>query len=233
MARKPTGPKTAPPAAPGSALKLAIIEDQLMFRALLRKLLTEQCGATVALECGSLAEVRAKMDVLKSVDLVLLDIRLPDGDGIAFAEELSKRKTGAGVLLMSSSSEDFVLHRVNRSFVQGFVHKEDPPEVLVTAVQVAASGASYFSPRYRAKLLALAGREDTFEKLLSPREQDVLRLLAMGHTDSQAASALGTSTSTVESHRRNIMMKLRLHNSQEMQTFALKAGFITVNELQD
>src|ERR1019366_3160821 len=71
-------------------MKFALVEDQVMFRSMLRRLLVEDCRGRVVLEAGTLAEVRANMDVLRTVDLVLLDIRMPDGDGVDFVQELSK-----------------------------------------------------------------------------------------------------------------------------------------------
>ncbi|MDD3180559.1 MAG: response regulator transcription factor [Opitutaceae bacterium] len=212
-------------------MKFAIVEDQIMFRALLRRLLVEDCKGEVVLEAGSLAEVRKLLDGLTMVDLLLLDIRLPDGDGIEFVEELNKSNVAIPVLLLSSSCDDYIVHRVNRSFAQGFVHKDDEPQMLLTAIQVVAAGGSFYSPRYEIKRREMAKAPDSFAKLLSPREQELLRHLGTGYADAELASALGLSVDTVKTHRRNVMTKLNLHTAQELQAYALKTGFTTVDHL--
>jgi DNA-binding NarL/FixJ family response regulator len=212
-------------------MKFALVEDQVMFRNLLRRMLVESRGGDIVIECGTLAELRAQSALLRTVDLLLLDIRLPDGDGVAFVEELTTGKIGVPVLLLSASTEDFVIHRVSRSFVQGFVHKDDPTDHLLTAIDVVVGGGSYFSPRFRAKLAEMARLPANFLKVLSPREQQLLKLLGAGYSDSEVASSVGLSMKTVETHRYNIMSKLDLHSAQQLQAYALKAGFTSVGEL--
>lgn len=213
-------------------MKFALIEDQVMFRTLLRRLLVEECKGEVIVEGGSLADLRASVERLRAVDLMLLDIRLPDGDGLDFIDELNRNQTPVPVLLFSSSVEDYIVHRVSRSFVQGFVHKDEQPAVLLTAIQMVAAGGAFFSPRFVERQRALAANGASFEKLLSPREQDILRYLGAGFSDAEAAAMLGLGTSTVQTHRRNLMAKLDLHTAQEVQAYALKAGFTTIDRLQ-
>jgi len=212
-------------------MKFVLVEDQVMFRGLMRRLLAEDCKGKVVLEVGSLAELRANFSKLNSADLILMDIRLPDGDGIDFIDELVKQHVSTPVLLFSSSCEDYIVHRVSRSFVQGFVHKDEEPKVLLTAIQMVAAGGAFFSPRFVERQRQLARDKASFEKLLSPREQDLLRLIGAGYTDAEAASALGLGAATVQTHRRNVMSKLDLHTAQDLQTFALKAGFTTIDRL--
>jgi two-component system nitrate/nitrite response regulator NarL len=205
-------------------MKFALVEDQVMFRSLLRRLLVEDCKGRVVFEAGSLAELRAQRERLKEVDLLLLDIRLPDGDGVDFLDEMNAQHIGVPVLLCSASVEDYIVHRVSRSFVQGFVHKNEEPAVLLTAIQTVVAGGAFFSPRFIECKRALAENPDTFEKKLSPREQELLRLFGSDYNDAEAAAALGISVSTAVTHRRNIMAKLGLHTAKELQVYAQKAG---------
>ncbi len=213
-------------------MKFALVEDQVMFRSLLRRLLIEECNGKVLLESGSLADLRANVETLRKVDLLLLDIRLPDGDGIDFIEEMTKAQISVPVLLFSSSCEDYIVHRVSRSFVQGFVHKDEEPRILLTAIQMVAAGGAFFSPRFVERQRAMASASDSFEKKLSPREQEFLRFIGAGYSDAEAAAALGMTASTAQTHRRNVMGKLDLHSAKELQAYALKAGFTTVERLQ-
>lgn len=212
-------------------MKFALVEDQVMFRSLLRRLLVEECKGKVLLEAGSLAELRAHVATLPSVDLLLLDIRLPDGDGIDFVEEMTKAQIAVPVLLFSSSCEDYIVHRVSRSFVQGFVHKDEDPSVLLTAIQMVVAGGAFFSPRFVERQRALAKTPDAFDKKLSPREQELLRYIGAGYSDAEAAAALGMTASTAQTHRRNVMAKLDLHSAKELQAYALRTGFTTIDRL--
>jgi len=216
---------------PNMSMKFVLVEDQIMFRTLIRRLLIEDCKGKVVLEAGTLAELRANLPVLRGADLLLLDIRLPDGDGVDFVDELVKAHMPTPVLLFSSSCEDYMVHRVSRSFVQGFVHKDEDPKVLLTAIQMIAAGGAFFSPRFVDRQRQLAGDLRSFDKLLSSREQDLLRLIGAGFTDAEVASTLGVGQGTVQSHRRNVMAKLNLHSAQDLQAFALKTGFTTIDRL--
>jgi DNA-binding NarL/FixJ family response regulator len=213
-------------------MKFVLVEDQVMFRSLVRRLLVEECKGRALLEVSTLAELRANIDKLRLADVLLLDIRLPDGDGFDFIDEMSREHVPTPVLLFSSSCEDYIVHRVNRSLVQGFVHKDEDQKVLLTAIQMVAAGGAFFSPRFVERRRQLEKNSTSFEKLLSPREQELLRYVGAGYSDSEAAAVLGATAGTVQTHRRNIMMKLGIHSAQDLQAYALKAGFTTIARLQ-
>ena len=213
-------------------MKFALVEDQVMFRSMLRRLLVVECRGEVILEAGSLTELRANLPALSKVDLLLLDIRLPDGDGLDFLDDLTAQHLSLPVLLLSSSCEDYIVHRVSRSFVQGFVHKDEDTKVLLTAVQLVTAGGTFFSPRFTERKRALQGEQESFEKKLSAREQEILCFIGAGFSDAEVAATLGISASTTQTHRRNIMEKLDLHNAQEILSYALKTGFTTPDRLK-
>lgn len=95
-----------------------------------------------------------------------------------------------------------------------------------------AAGGAFFSPRFVERQRALTNTPGSFEKKLSPREQELLRFIGAGYTDAEAAAALGLTASTAQTHRRNVMAKLDLHTAKELQAYALKAGFTTIDRLQ-
>lgn len=212
-------------------MKFVIVEDQTMLRSLLRRMLVEDCKGEILLEAGSLADLRATQDLVRGADLLLLDIRLPDGDGLDFIEEMGRAQIATPVLLFSSSCEDYIVHRVTRACVQGFVHKDENPQVLLTAIQMVAAGGTFFSPRFTQQQRQLSKAPDSFEKRLSKREQEVLSLVGSGFPDDEVASTLGLSVHTVRTHRQNVMEKLNVHTAQELQAYALKTGFTTVDRL--
>lgn len=212
-------------------MKFVLVEDQVMFRGLIRQLLVDECQGRMLLEATTLAELRAGFDQVRAADLLLLDIRLPDGDGLDFVEEMTAQHIATPVLLFSSSCEDYIVHRVSRTFAQGFVHKDEEPKVLLTAIQMVAAGGAFFSPRFVERRRQLERNQTSFDKLLSQREQELLRYIGAGYSDVEAAAALGASTGTVQSHRRNIMNKLGVHTAKDLQSYALKTGFTTVARL--
>jgi DNA-binding NarL/FixJ family response regulator len=212
-------------------MKFVLVEDQVMFRGLIKRLLVEDCQGNVILETGTLSELRANLAILRTADVLLLDIRLPDGDGIDFVDEMIKGHVATPVLLFSSSCEDYIVHRVSRAFVQGFVHKDEDPRILLTAIQMVAAGGAFYSPRFVERQRRLAGDQSSFDKLLSPREQEFLKLIGAGYTDAEAAAELGLGSATAQTHRRNVMGKLNLHSAQELQAYALKMGFTTIDRL--
>jgi DNA-binding NarL/FixJ family response regulator len=213
-------------------MKFALVEDQVMFRSLLRHLLIAECKGQIVMEAGSLADLRANIGLLSTVDLLLLDIRLPDGDGLDFLEDLTSQHLSVPVLLLSSSCEDYIVHRVSRSFVQGFVHKDEDPKILLTAVQMVTAGGTFFSPRFTERKRALLHEKESFEKKLSAREQEILRHVGSGLSDAEVAATLGISASTAQTHRRNVMEKLNLHTAKDLQAYALKTGFTTTDRLK-
>ncbi len=217
-------------------MKFALVDDQVMFRSLLRRLLAEECRGKVVLEAGSLKELQEHLPLLATVDLLLLDIRLPDADGkddgLDFVDEMFRQHRSVPVLLLSSFCDDYIVHRVGRSAVQGFVHKEEEPRVLLTAIQMVAAGGTFFSPRFTQRKRALVDGMKSFASILSVREQEVLRQIGAGLTDAQVAAELGISASTAQTHRRNVMEKLQLHTARDIQAYALKAGFTTTGRLQ-
>ena len=212
-------------------MKFVLVEDQVMFRTMLKDVLVKECAGEMVFEAGNVADVRSRMDELAGVDLLLLDVRLPDGDGVEFLDELTQAGVSVPVLLLSSSCDDVTVRRVSRGVARGFVHKDDDPRMLLMAIETVVSGGAYFSKRYRAKLEELNTGSKSFDKLLSRREQQLLRFFGQGYSDVEIAPMVGVTKKTVEVHRYNVMTKLGLHTAQELQAYALKIGLTTVEEL--
>ncbi|MBN9690706.1 MAG: response regulator transcription factor [Verrucomicrobia bacterium] len=213
-------------------MKFVLVEDQVMFRGLIRKLLMQECKGEILLETSTLAELRSKFDKVRAADLLLLDIHLPDGDGISIINELSAAMIDTPVLLFSSSAEDYIVDRVRRSSAQGFVHKEESEEVLLTAIQNVSAGSAYYSPRFVDRIKQLGNNPVSFDKILSKREQELLCYLGSGYSDVEVAAMTGSKAGTIQTHRRNIMNKVGVHSAQELQAYALRHGFTTVSKLQ-
>ena len=194
-------------------MKFVLVEDQVMFRDLIRKLLMQECKGEILLETNTLAELRSKFDKVRAADLLLLDIQLPDGDGISIVNELSAALIDTPVLLFSSSADDYIVDRFRKSSAQGIVHKEENEEVLVKAIQNVSAGGAYCSPRFADRIKQFGNNPFGFDKILSKREQELLCYLGSGYSDVEVAAMTGSKAGTIQTHRRNIMNKFGVRSA--------------------
>ena len=206
--------------------KLLIVEDQRLFLELLVGLCERDFGFTVAATATSGEEAIRRVRE-SSPDVVLLDLNLPDMDGIDIANRLFEERREVKILAVSSQIDDYTLHRVIVSGVQGYVDKNfQSTDVLKTAIDTVASGNVYFTSVVQHARRALGRDPDAFTKVLSEREQELLSFLGSGLDDDEAASLLGLTAQTVHSHRRNILRKLKLSGTKQLIRFALDHGFV-------
>ncbi len=159
-------------------------------------------------------------------DIIILDLGLPDRDGLEIVEDLMKACPGAKIIGVSGYNDEFTLYRALRSPLHGFVDKnEQTVEALTEAIRTVAGGGRYFSTAVRAAHLALRNNPASFDKILSEREQSLLVLFGGGLTNEQVAARVGLSELTVRNHRCRLMAKLELRTSPELIRYALGKGF--------
>lgn len=206
-------------------MNVVVIEDQVMVRGLIARVCQERFS------CERLAEAadgRTGVALCQQLqpELVLLDLDLPDGDGLDRMPEIRRVAPHARIVVITSHSDEFSIHRSLEAGVAGFVDKcAHPIEAVSEAIRAVESGRRFFSPvvgRARAQL-----RDDpkAFTKLLSAREQEVLRLLGEGLSNDEVAAHVGVSPQTVHSYRRNIMSKLGIHSTPHLIRYAVQKGF--------
>jgi two-component system NarL family response regulator len=213
-------------------IRVVLIEDQVMFRSSLNVLLQTKLGATVIGEYGSGFAFLEAQATLGPIDLILLDIQLPGDDGITLAGRFTAQFPDVKIILLSSVREEYLLHKALQSGAHGYVHKDDSPDALAGAIQTVMQGGCYFGYTVQQLRRQMGVDPDSFAKVISEKEQEVLELLGQGLTNEEAAPLLALSPDTVQTHRRNIMRKLGLHNAMQLQAYALKRGFTTVSELR-
>jgi DNA-binding NarL/FixJ family response regulator len=211
---------------PLMSIKLAIVEDQELFRRLLVGLCTTQFGFEVVCEAGTVAEALARIPPLRP-DVVLLDLQLPDGDGLDVAARLFEKLFEVRILALTSLRDEVTIHRIRALGIQGFVDKNvQHPEVLRTAIETVASGRVYFAEVVQRVQQTMRADPISFVKVLSDREQELLQLLGRGMSNEEAAAQMGLTAWTVHSHRRNIMKKLGANTQAELMRYALRKGFV-------
>ena len=212
-----------------AGIRLLIVEDQRLFLELLAGLCERDFGFNVA-GTASTGEEAIRRARECSPDVVLLDLNLPDMDGIDIANRLLDDTEELKILAVSSQIDDYTLHRVMVSGIQGYVDKNfQSTDILRTAIEVVASGNVYFTSVVQEARRTLGRDPDAFTKVLSDREQELLSLLGRGLDDSEAARPLGLTAQTVHSHRRNILRKLKLSGTKQLIRFALEHGFVRLN----
>lgn len=155
-------------------------------------------------------------------DVALLDITMPELDGISVAEQLRREGNSTKIILLTMHDMPPLLRRAMAAGVQGYVLKDDAFEDLLTAVRTVANGGSYLSTR-----IAHLARQAP-ERNLTRREREILTMVVDGHTNRQIAEKLGLSVKTVDTHRTNMMNKLDIHNTADLVRYAMKVGIGTI-----
>ena len=202
-----------------------IADDHCMFRQAIRSLLEKE-GFDVVAEASNGHEA-VKLVTRHSPQLALLDYGMPLLNGSFAAAEILKRSPDTQVVLLTMyDDETFALEAV-RSGVRGYVLKEQAARELVAALRQVLSGSIYLSPKISESVVtALLSKKEQLSDLLTPREKQVLQLIAEGKTTKDIASLLHLSVKTAESHRSNIMNRLNVHNVASLVRYAIRRGMI-------
>ena len=204
-------------------IRLLLVDDHALFRSSLRVRLEREDGITTIGEAGTAEQAVAKTRALQP-DVVLLDLVLPRKDGYVAIPELLKASPETRVLVVSSQTQPTSVRQAIASGARGFVPKRSSDTELIDAIRRVAAGEQYIEPGLGARLVVDDCSPDLVA--LSERERDALHLLALGYTNPEIASRLYVSVRTVDSHRANIMRKLRLETRAELVMFALANGLI-------
>lgn len=218
------------PAPVPEKMRLLVIEDQVMVRDLVTQLCREQfVGAQIA----EASDGRTGVELCTRLrpDIVLLDLDLPDGDGLDRVAEIRQHSPGVKIVVITSHSDDYAIHRSLEANVAAFVDKcSQPIEAVGDAIAEVAAGRTFYSPAVARARARLRRDPQAFTKLLSVREQEVLRLLGEGFHNDTVAARLGVSPKTILTHRRNIMAKLGVHSTPELIRYAFKKGFTRLRQ---
>lgn len=166
-------------------------------------------------------------------DVVIMDIAMPNLNGIQATTQLVKKNPQIGVIILSMYSDETYLMRTLAAGAKGYLLKDSADVDLHRAVEVVAQGKPFFSPAIADTLLEdymrqlqQRGLQDSYD-LLTEREKEILQLLAEGKSNKDVAGILNLSTNTVETHRTRIMQKLDLHSTADIVLYAVRKGIIS------
>jgi two-component system, NarL family, response regulator NreC len=214
-------PSDAPPpaAALHQTITIILADDHEVVRAGLRMLLDAEAGLQVVSEAGTVAETEARVAAHRPAVLIL-DVNLPDGSSIPAIPGLLDSAPDTHIVVLTMQSDPEIAREALRAGATGFVLKEAAEAELIQAVRLAADGRTYLNPELGAKLAAQAPPETGPPDDLSTRELEVLKLIALGHTNAEIAAQLYLSVRTVESHRAHIQQKTLRGSRAELVAYA-------------
>ena len=204
--------------------RLLIVEDHALLIDGLLKLLASQPRFVVV---GTVADGLAAYEVCQRLlpDIVLLDLRLPGMDGIDVIHQLQQRWPSIRVVVVTGTIEEHRARKALAAGALGYVLKQSPQQVLLTALRHAALGRSFVDSALRLDILN-TDKTLGMDSTLTVRERQVLKLVAEGHRNRDVAELLSISLKTVETHRLNLRRKLDAHNAAELGHWARRLGVL-------
>ena len=214
------------------SIRVLIADDHKLIRAGLRLVVDQQPDLSVV---GEADDGRQAVELAKSLkpNVVVMDIGMPNLNGIEAARQIGGMDPGAAVVMLSMHSDESYVLRALSAGARAYLLKDSATTDLVQAIHAVAEGKSFFSPAVSKVLLQdymrklrRSGAEDSYD-LLSPREREVLQLVAEGKSNKEVASLLNLSVYTVETHRAKIMQKLNLKGVPELILYAVRKGIIS------
>jgi len=201
---------------------VALVDDHAVVRGALKALLDGQEDIEVVGEAGDIASGRALV-AERQPQVLVLDVNLPDGLAVDALPQLMEESPGTAVVLLTMERDLSLARQALEAGAKGYLFKDSAHLELIEAVRAAAAGERHLAPAVAA---GLAKGDEEERPPLSPRETEVLRLMALGHTNREIGEQLSLSVRTVETHRAHIQQKLGLSSRPDLTRYALDNGLI-------
>jgi two-component system response regulator NreC len=208
-----------------SQITIVLADDHLVVRSGLRMLLEAEEGFEVVAEAGDVLDAMRRVSAYHP-SVLILDLNMPGGSSLTAIPEIRKSAPGTEIVVLTMQSDPAFAREALRSGALGYVLKEAADTELVQAVRLAARGRTYLSPELGARLAAEPPPASGPPDALSGRELEVLRLLALGHTNNEIASRLFLSVRTIESHRARIQQKTGRMTRADLVSYAHDHGLV-------
>jgi DNA-binding NarL/FixJ family response regulator len=215
----------------GARIRVVVADDHTILREGVHSLLSLESDISVVGEARDGVEAIELVEKA-AVDVVIMDMVMPRMNGLEATREIKRRWPNVKVLVLSMYDDDEYVQQVIQAGASGYVLKRVATEDLVRAIREVHSGASFLYPPIAAKLiddylrLVRGDAPPDSGEVLTPRERQVLKLIAEGNTNQEIAATLCLSKKTVESHRSNIMRKLDLHDVTDLVKYAIRKGVV-------
>jgi DNA-binding NarL/FixJ family response regulator len=215
----------------GKTIRVLLADDHALVRQGFRRILEDEADIVVVGEAGGGAEA-IELDQKLDPDVVVLDMAMPEINGLHAAIEILRRRPQRRVLILSMYADEQYVRNALDAGASGYILKNALETDLIRAVRTLAGGGTFLSPELSGvairslRGLNSADADDPFTKL-SAREVQVLRLIALGRTNKEIATLLGVSVNTVAVHRTNLMATLNVHKAAELVLIAVKKGLVS------
>jgi DNA-binding NarL/FixJ family response regulator len=213
-------------------IRILLADDHKLMRSGLRLLVDQQSDMSVVGEANDGREAVALAKSLRP-DVAVIDITMPNLNGIEASLQITESHPEIGVIILSMHPDETYVLRALKAGVKGYLLKDSAESDLIQAVRAVGGGKSFFSPAVSKLLLddyvrklKRSGAEDVYD-LLTPREREILQLVAEGKSNKDVANLLNLSVYTVETHRSNVMEKLNLKGLAELTLYAVRKGLIS------
>jgi len=217
---------------PSKKITVMLVEDHLVVRQSLCRLLEADGHCEVVGQAKNGREAVELAVTLRS-DVIVMDIAMPVLNGIEATRQILSANVAAKVLILSAHSDNAYVERATSAGAVGFLEKQTSAAILIHAIHDVADGKQFFSPAIAKRMAASSNRARDRHGLpkphgtrLTPRETEVLQLIAEGHANKQVASTLSISVKTVGKHRQQVMNKLGIHGTAGLTRYAMVHGII-------
>ena len=207
-----------------SGVRIMIVDDHPVVRAGLASMLTTQPGITVVGSAASAVDALALLDKLQP-DIVLMDLRMPGMTGLEAIRKINMRPDPPHIIVLTSFDTEEDIYQSVGAGAHGYVLKDAPQERLLEAISVVHARGRYFPADIASRLMERMARSN-----LTPREHEVLQLVAKGLTNKQIGLAFGISDNTARNHVNSIIEKLQVSDRTEAATIAMRQGLISMDD---
>lgn len=212
-------------------IRCVLVDDHTLFREGLRRILEAESDIQIVGEASNASEAVARVRELHP-DVVLIDIGMPGMSSFEAARVINRESNGTRLIFLTMYEDEEYLLQCLDAGASGYILKDAPGPKLVTAVREVAQGRKYLSPQVLGKLVddlrarsqgpQIVARSST----LTPREREVVKLIAEGNSVKEIAALLGLSVKTIEAHKFNLMRKLNIHNKAQLVTYAIQKKIV-------
>lgn len=210
-----------------AAIRVLLVDDHTLVRAGVRRLLEAHAGIQVVAEASGAEEAMAALD-RDSVDVAVLDLSMPGGDGLSLIGRVRKTHPGVRAIVLTMHADGAYVARAIREGAKGYLLKDSAAQDLTAAIEAVMAGEEYYGSAVQQLMAGTLRDGDAPRGVegLTEREREVLRLVAQGMPTKQIAGELAISSRTVETHRANIMRKLDARSVAVLTQIALREGLL-------